>query len=130
MKNLINFNKFSAYAILCFWIISCNNSTDKAVDYCSLVTNLDKEVQALITDKSCTSSADCSYIAYGTKACGGPDSYLIYSNKKTDTGELNTKVNEYNSALNACRQSGGLSSSDCSVPSVPTPSCVIGLCTN
>lgn len=51
------------------------------------------EVVALIANASCTGS--CNYIAFGSKPCGGPREYLLFSSA-VNLNELEILVNAYN----------------------------------
>jgi hypothetical protein len=45
-------------------------------------------VEALIGDAACDSDAQCHTVGVGAKACGGPQSYLAWSSKRTDAATL------------------------------------------
>ncbi len=51
------------------------------------------EVIALVGNATCTGS--CNYIAFGSKPCGGPREYLLFSSA-VNLNELEILVNEYN----------------------------------
>lgn len=57
---------------------------------------LEKEIKAMIEPPTATHLDQCQVIAFGSKACGGPKTYLIYSTARTDERRLRTLVNEYN----------------------------------
>ena len=37
------------------------------------------KIDELLSDKSCSTSADCGVLPVGNKACGGPSGYKVYS---------------------------------------------------
>jgi hypothetical protein len=45
-------------------------------------------VEVLIGDAACDSDAQCHTVGVGAKACGGPQSYLAWSSKRTDGAAL------------------------------------------
>jgi hypothetical protein len=94
---------------------------------CPGATDLDKQIQTLISDKSCTNIQDCAYKAYGYKHCGGPSSYLIYSKKTVSEAELLQKVDSYNSIIEKCVKDSKMSGT-CDTPMVPNLSCDNGTC--
>lgn len=74
-------------------------------------------IEALIENGSCEKDTECNYIAYGSKACGGPQGYLIFSSN-IDTDQLRTLVDRYNKAEAAYNEQNGIMS-DCSIPPEP-----------
>ena len=93
---------------------------------------LDKKYQAvysLIRDLSCQDSSDCASIGVGSKPCGGPWRYVVYSKATVDEKELMDSVadlNEYEKGYNI--QEG--ISSDCETAPEARPGCVSGKCTD
>jgi len=74
-------------------------------------------IQELLNESNCSDSSQCSYIAYGTKACGGPQGYLVFSSE-IDTEKLKGLVNKYTTAEDTYNKQNGIMS-DCSIPSPP-----------
>lgn len=70
--------------------------SEQEIDYQNLM-NLFNEISTLSNSISCTDSNDWSYTPYGTKACGGPQGIIAYSNK-IDTVQFLQKVEAYNLA--------------------------------
>jgi hypothetical protein len=86
-----------------------------------------EEITNLAASKNCTESSQCSYIAYGSKACGGPQGHLVFSSE-IDTEKLKDLVNKYTIAEAAYNKQNGIVS-DCSVVTPPqTIDCVDGDC--
>ena len=82
------------------------------------LAELKADVQAIANASICSEEFECRYIAFGSKPCGGPWEFLIYSTS-IDTVALaslvasyNTMESDYNSSCNAI--------SDCSTPQPPT----------
>lgn len=63
-----------------------------------------QQLQALTADPQCDSSAQCKVLAVGSRACGGPSSYLVYSNKTANeqaVEQLSKKITSLESQFNA-----------------------------
>lgn len=56
---------------------------------------LKTEIETIANSSVCSESTECQYIAFGSKPCGGPWSYIIYSSS-IDTNTLETLVTSYN----------------------------------
>lgn len=89
--------KFLLFALL---IIVCgcgsddNNETTYEEDLEALVS-LSSEIEDLANSSVCNETTECKYIAWGSKPCGGPWVYLIYSTS-IDEAALVNMVEEYN----------------------------------
>ena len=61
----------------------------------------DEIIRPSISDQQfCSADIDCKSVEYGSRACGGPEEYLIYSTvqlKATDEKKLLDLISEYNS---------------------------------
>ena len=90
-------------------------------------TELNEIIQLLVEDKSCSDSSQCMSIAYGSKPCGGPWSYLIYSTENTDTEQLSRNVEIYNNLEDTINRWEGISS-DCSFVMEPATECLDNEC--
>lgn len=90
--------KLSLYAPTLISVIlfstACNGSKELKED--SSLIDLKQTINTLTKDKSCDSTDQCQSIAYGSKGCGGPHSYLIYSTKNTDSLKLSELVIQHN----------------------------------
>ena len=70
---------------------------------------------------------DCAYIAFGSKPCGGPWSYLVYS-ISIDVDLLKSKVKQYNKMEDEYNRKHGIAS-DCAIVLPPTSlNCVNDKC--
>lgn len=86
-----------------------------------------QEILVYINGFPCSPSIGCSSIAFGSKPCGGPWEYLIYSNA-VNVVQLRTMVASYNAAEEAFNRQNG-SVSDCMlVIAPPKLGCVNGKC--
>lgn len=100
-----------------------------------VTVGLDKaELKALYQDivqmagkAQATEVAQCRVVGVGAKACGGPQSYLVYSTLDGKETELLKKVERYNGLMRMQNEQQGLMS-DCAM--VPEPGVVLvnGFC--
>jgi Fe-S-cluster containining protein len=88
---------------------------------------LGKEIQEFAKNKACTGSDDCKTMAMGSKACGGPTSYIIYALSKTDEKQLSEKVKQYTDFEKELNIKYNRTS-DCLFLSPPTVDCLNGVC--
>jgi len=82
-----------------------------------VLSDLGNEITVLIESSVCIDETECAFIAFGTKPCGGPWDYLVYSNS-IDTDELIEKVERFNQLQNTYNLKYNITS-DCSVVSPP-----------
>ncbi len=75
-------------------------------------------IQSLADQSVCGDEFECRYIAFGSKPCGGPWEFLVYSTS-IDTMQLMTFVADYNQ-LEANYNLICNAVSDCSTPQPPT----------
>lgn len=85
------------------------------------------DAAALAKDSPCSSSSVCRTIAFGAKACGGPQRYLIYSTAATDSARLAREVARYNDGERKRNREEGRMS-DCMMVVRPQVSCISGQC--
>lgn len=107
----------------------CSDSEDSSGDITSAQLGTKKqEIQNYINGFSCSESVGCGFIAFGSKPCGGPRTYLLFSNSVnlTKLQEMVKTYNEMDERFNI--QTGAVS--DCMFVSPPTEvKCVNGICT-
>lgn len=82
------------------------------------LTTLKQTIEALAASSVCNNTYECKFIAMGSKPCGGPWSYLIYSSSINED-QLKSLVINYNKKEAAYNQKWGIVS-DCAVVSPPT----------
>lgn len=96
MKKYTFVLKLSAFLLL-FTAFQCD-TTEVSATCEQKVTQLDNmrvTIQNLANTSICNENFECHYIAFGSKACGGPMSYLVYSTS-IDVAQLTKLVKEYN----------------------------------
>ena len=122
MKHLI---KLFAIVLL-FQSFQCEDDNPSTITPEDL--NIKKsEIEAYIATFPCEESIGCSFIAFGSKPCGGPWGYLVFSNA-VDLEFLTAEVLEYNEMENQYNLETG-AVSDCMAALPPSEvGCVNGVC--
>lgn len=114
------------------------NSTEKANGFSDDTVNneqsnqanlnkLKKEIDREIGKPRAKRLSQCRVIALGAKACGGPKSYLIYSNLQTNENKLKRLVDQYNSLEEKINKETN-AMSDCMFIEEPKAVLVNGMC--
>lgn len=80
-----------------------------------------------LVDVSADNIAQCEIIAYGSKPCGGPDTYLLYSTKNTNEASLIDLVARYTTLDEQIETEQGVAST-CDITAVPKIELVGGQC--
>ena len=88
---------------------------------------LGKEIQEFAKNKACSNEDDCRTMAMGSKACGGPSSYIIYALSRTNEKQLAEKVKQYTDFQKELNIKYNRAS-DCLFLSPPTVDCLNGVC--
>ena len=118
-------------ALFCFVALSFQCTSNRSDSETITVEQLAAKkttIQNYINSFSCSESVGCNYIAFGSKPCGGPRMYLVFSNT-INLPQLQEMVTEYNE-MDHLRNIQTNAISDCSVPSPPNEiRCVNGVCT-
>ncbi len=81
----------------------------------------------LIGEPVCENVSQCRSIAFGSKPCGGPWSYVAYSTQATDSAKLAAAVAEYNGREAQLNRELGRAS-DCRFVGPPKLACVASRC--
>ncbi|WP_242131099.1 hypothetical protein [Aestuariivivens marinum] len=76
------------------------------------------EIEAMVNLSICNETTECKFIAFGSKPCGGPWSYLIYSTS-IDVSALEAMVQDYNAKEQAYNQRWNVAS-DCALVQQPS----------
>jgi hypothetical protein len=97
---------------------SCEQTVQQQEITAADLENQLADINSYIASFKCSTDSGCSYIAYGSKACGGPQDYLIFSNK-VNIEELKTKVDKYTKDEATYNKQQDIMS-DCSIPPAPT----------
>lgn len=90
--------------------------TAQEKEHQNLIT-LFNEIETIANSVPCTDANDWSYSAYGTKACGGPQGYIAYSNKINHVAFLK-KILDYTQLEDVYNKKWGIIST-CDTPSQP-----------
>ncbi|NHN27450.1 hypothetical protein FIA58_017355 [Flavobacterium jejuense] len=89
--------------------------------------NEKQEILDYIASVPCDETSGCNFIAFGSKPCGGPWEYLVYSNA-IDINLLTNLVNNYNSDEAQYNELYNIYS-DCTVVDPPENiECIDGIC--
>lgn len=119
MKKIILYVTFTFIFSAIF--IACTMPDDDNAVTCEEMIEELQQLKTTIVEYAATSVCneefECNYIAFGSKPCGGPWEYLIYTTS-IDTEQLVILVNDYNELeSNYNLLCGG--TSDCSIPNEP-----------
>ncbi len=79
---------------------------------------LEAQIIELIGDAEASTIGQCAFIPFGSKPCGGPWRYLVYSTQTTNEATLEQYVARYNELDDARNRQEGLVS-DCSLVGPP-----------
>ncbi|MCO6162141.1 hypothetical protein [Flavobacterium sp. NRK F7] len=97
-------------------------------DYSNELRNNKQVILDYIASFPCDETTGCNFIAFGSKPCGGPWEYLIYSNA-VDEAYLTEMVNTYNQLENSYNSEFEIFS-DCAIVNPPEQvGCINGICT-
>lgn len=84
-------------ALLLFLPLNCEpTAVDRQEEREALNRQLE-EIKAFIAEAACENAGQCTPIAYGSKACGGPMGYLYYPTS-VNVEKLEEMVDAYNRA--------------------------------
>lgn len=97
--------------------INCSNNENTLQEDKLELEALANEITSLADNSVCNQNNECKYVAFGSKPCGGPWSYLVYSTS-IDTVLLLEKVDYYNQLEKAYNVKWEIIS-DCSVATPP-----------
>jgi hypothetical protein len=115
---------------LAFWIsipAFANDGPAKVDKTIAQRARLNDEVLRLSQPLTCSSDSDCASLAMGSKPCGGPWKYVIYSKKNSKVPALKKKLGDYNKLDQHVNQSQN-TMSDCSMLIEPNLACVKSIC--
>ena len=87
-----------------------------------------EQIRAFAETSICSDDFECRFIAFGSKPCGGPWEFLIYTTS-IDTLELTNWVADFNTLETSFNQEGCGGMSTCDIPSPPIGfDCVDNIC--
>jgi hypothetical protein len=90
---------------------------------------LNDEVLRLSQPLKCSADSDCASLPMGSKPCGGPWKYVLYSKKNAKVPALKKKLTDYNKLDQKINEATEVMS-DCSVALEPVAKCVKSVCTD
>ena len=94
----------------------------------AILTEERQAIQEMANSVDCDDSGSCEYVAFGSKPCGGPWTYLAY-NTNIDEDAFLQRVEDYNASEAAFNVKFGIVS-DCTTPVPPIAvECIDGVCT-
>lgn len=118
------------YIFLLSFLISLSSCEQAGLEQKITATELQAklaQIQAFIASENCTENSSCNYMAYGSKACGGPSGYLLFP-AGLDTDKLKEMAEEYTRAEALYNKQNGIFS-DCSLETPPQNiACIDGNC--
>lgn len=85
------------------------------------------QITSLIGKAECSSDQQCQVLPVGSRPCGGPASYLAWSNAKTSGNELQALAERHRSEQQASNTRSGMVS-DCRAIAPPAAACRAGTC--
>ncbi len=86
-----------------------------------------REIDTLVGEAEGVSIADCRYAGLGSKPCGGPWAYIVYSVSSTDSTALAIRLTAYDAFEAEMNELYGYVS-DCSIPAPPVLAFKDGRC--
>ncbi|PKQ45658.1 hypothetical protein [Confluentibacter flavum] len=114
-------NTFFALLLICliFTAFKCDEDSSLLIEEDKKeLAALKQTIEDLASSSVCNENTECKYIAFGSKACGGPKSYLLYSTS-IDVENLEMLVEEYNQKETDFNTKHGIIS-DCALVMPPT----------
>ena len=118
MKSFLT--KMALLHLFFVFVVACTLEDENPADCentAAYLQDLKFSIEDFAAQSVCGENFECRSIAFGSKSCGGPWSYLVYSTS-IDTLELINLVNEYNALeLRFNLNCGAVS--DCSIPNAP-----------
>ena len=100
-----------------FGLLSCAND-DTTESKAAYEMQLQEQLEAitnLASSGNCNEDTDCDYLAYGSKACGGPKGYVVFSTA-IDVDLLKEMIEDYTKLEEEYNIKFGIIS-DCSIVS-------------
>lgn len=118
MKSLVSLLSFmSLFLLLTAMQCDDDDTAYNCEDSVAYLTEQKLKIENMAKESICGGAFECRYIAFGSKPCGGPWEFLIYTTS-IDTLALKSLVSEYN-RLEANYNLNCGAASDCSVPQPP-----------
>lgn len=90
-------------------------------------TDLLQQLRAEIGGAACDTAQQCKTIPVGHKACGGPETYLVWSSKASDGAKLRSLADAYGAKRKSENVASGMIS-NCMAVMDPGATCSAGRC--
>lgn len=119
-----------AVALAITALLGCSRTPSTSANQAQPMNGLDslrRVVLELVREPACGDAGQCRAAAFGTKPCGGPWSYVVYSTGAADTVRLAQAVAEYNAEEARLNEVQGRVS-DCRAVVRPGTACRGGRC--
>lgn len=118
---------FILLIFLAFLITGCDAlSSQNTVTLTQLETQLN-DIHNFVAEEGCANEGACSYLPIGSKACGGPMDFIVFSNT-LDVEALKKMVAKYTQDQKKYNSENNVTS-DCSLVTPPEKvGCVDGRC--
>jgi hypothetical protein len=97
--------------------------------FAAIKESIANNITNMVADLSCDNNDQCHSIGFGDKACGGFQSYIVYSTKTVDDKSLASLVKSYN-ALDREENLKNNMVSTCDILIQPSVSCIQSQCTS
>lgn len=104
-----------------------NGANNKAESSAAAPQDVAGRIAAEIGDAACDNSQQCRTLAYGHRACGGPEKYVAYSTKRSDPALLTQLGQQLAEQRRRQDQQEGMMSI-CAVELDPGAACNAGRC--
>ena len=108
-----------SFLFMAIFFLSCqgNDSLTQDQERDALLVLLD-EIETMANSVVCDDASDWNFVAYGHKACGGPQGYIAYSNQINVTAFL-ILIENYTEAERDYNLKWGIIST-CDLPATPS----------
>ena len=87
-----------------------------------------KQIEAEVGDAACDGPQQCHSIAVGSKACGGPETYLAWSTQRSGDGSRLKALVDAHAAARARENRQGGMASNCAMVTDPGATCQAHQC--
>jgi hypothetical protein len=115
LPSTFNFMKNVIIALLIVFVFACTeedqspcSDTDDCIEQGLFeLDSLKQVIIAEVQDGNCEGASECKFVGFGSKPCGGPWEYLIYSTN-ADTERILDLVEDYNELEKIYNEEKGL----------------------
>ena len=113
--------------VVSFLLLLAGNPVGSQQSNAERLQELRRMIEQEIGTPDADEPAQCKLIPFGSKPCGGPSGYLVYSTLKTDEARLKRLVGEFNQLQKKMNEESNVMS-DCAVTPKPEVEFTGGLC--